>query len=88
LEKEVVHPIAEEIRSRIRIKAGTFDSYLFEWDRKTQQEAFEKEAVKAIHATERMHASKKKALERSPTRRRERENEPESERRPPLKEEL
>jgi hypothetical protein len=81
-------PVAEEIKSRIHIKAGTFDSYLFEWDQRTQKESFEKEASKVTENAERMHASKKQAIERQASRRRERQAEQDAEERPPLKEEL
>jgi hypothetical protein len=78
----------EEIKARISCKEGSFESYLFEWDRLTQKEAFEREAVKAAEGAERMHASKKKALERQATRRREEQQGQENVRGLPLGEEL
>jgi hypothetical protein len=38
--------------------------YLFEWDKQTHAEAFDRGAVKAAEQAEKMHASKKKAIER------------------------
>lgn len=81
-------PVAEELKSRIHIKAGNFDSYLFEWDKRTQAESFEKEAIRAAELTERMHANKKQALERLASRRREQQTQQGAETGPPLKEEL
>jgi hypothetical protein len=88
VEERTYAPVAEEVKSRIHIKAGTFDSYLFEWDQKTQRESFETEAIKAAEVAERMHANKKQAHERLAVRRREQQAEQDAGRRPPLKEEL
>lgn len=98
IEERAYAPVAEEVKSRIHIKAGTFDRYLFEWDQNTQQESFEREAIRAAEVAERMHASKKQALERRAARRRgQQESEQEANQRPlteelrerePLKEDL
>jgi hypothetical protein len=84
--ERIFEPVDEELRARISIKEGTFDHYLFQWDQGTQKEAFEKEVVTATELAERMHASKKQALERQASRRREREHN--SAGSPPLGEEL
>jgi hypothetical protein len=88
IKKMTYAPVAEELKSRIHIKAGTFESYLFKWDQRTQKESFEREAIKTAELTERMHAHKKQALERLANRRGERQTQQGAEGRPPLKEEL
>jgi hypothetical protein len=70
------------------VKAGTFDQYLFTWDKETQKEAFERDAVKVAELAERMHANKKQAIARQAERRRERQSEQDSAEGLPLGEEL
>jgi hypothetical protein len=88
IEERIFDPVAEELRARIHIKTGTFDHYLFEWDRGTQQKAFEREAVKQAEIAERMHANKKQALARQAQRRQEQQQRQEEVSGPPLGEEL
>jgi hypothetical protein len=88
VEERRIAPVAEELRARIHCKAGSFEHYLKDWDERSQANAFEKEALKATSLAERMHASKKQALARQAERKREREQEGEDSKGPPLGDEL
>jgi hypothetical protein len=88
IEDRTYAPVAEELKFKISIKAGTFDSYLFEWNKGTQKESFKREVILAAEAARRIHASKKKALERRASRREEQRHEQEGVGEPPLREEF
>jgi hypothetical protein len=88
IKERFIAPVADELKAKISCKTETFDKYLFEWDRQTQKEALEREKIKAVELAEKMHASKKKALERQAARRNEQQNQEQGAEQSPLGPEL
>jgi hypothetical protein len=88
VEERRIASVAEELKARINSKAGSFENYLRDWDQRSQAEAFEREAIRTVEMTERMHANKKAALTRLADRKRRQEQGDEAVRGPPLGEEL
>jgi hypothetical protein len=56
--------VSQEIQSRVKAKTGEFDSFLYQWHKGTDEEAFERNLVHAVEEAESMQRNRKEASKR------------------------
>jgi hypothetical protein len=56
--------VSQEIQSRVKAKTGEFDSFLYQWHKGTEEEAFERNLVHAVEEVETMQRNRKEASKR------------------------
>jgi hypothetical protein len=56
--------ISQDIQARVTAKSGNFESFVYQWHKRTSEEAFDKELVHATETAERMQRNRKEAERR------------------------
>jgi hypothetical protein len=56
--------ISQDIEARVKAKSGEFDSFVYQWHKRTSEEAFERELMHATEIAERMQRNRKEAERR------------------------
>lgn len=64
ISEERFEAVDQEIQSRVKAKSGEFDSFLCQWHKKTEEEAFERNLVHAVEEVEEMQQNQKEARKR------------------------
>lgn len=62
--EEIFEGVSQEIQSRVKAKTGEFEFFLYQWHKRSAEEAFERNLVHAVEEVESMQRNQKEASRR------------------------